>query len=233
MEFLGLPGSGKSTVAREAVSRLRAVGVTAHETYESWNSGRSARLADVAGSLLQASRWRPRLFVEGWRLAGPLAGGATADRARSALYWLSRCGHYERARRTPGLHLIDQGVLQAYWSLVFGGHEERLGAAWPRLEGSRAHADAVVIVSARPQTVLARLSARPGTTSRLERSLGDAAAALERAETALAWVVERLERDQHRQLLLEVDNDPSDGAATAAASVSERLLTHFGSHDGL
>lgn len=227
VEFLGSPGSGKSTIAKETVRLLKASEVNAHETYEKWNSSRSARLADLAGSLLDATLSRPGLLAATWTLAGAFAKGATGDRAKTALHWLSRCGHYQRARRSPGVHLIDQGVLQAYWSLVFAGHDAHLATAWDRLEEARSHSDVVVVVSAQRDTIRARLEARPGTTSRLERALDDSEAALQRSEDALSWVVEHIRSDGRIRLLLEVNNDLNNGIQLAAARVADKLKAHY------
>lgn len=228
VEFLGLPGSGKTTLATETARLLRLSGVKAHETYADWNTGRAARLADVAGSLVPAARWKPRLLLDAWRIAGPLSGGAVGDRAKTAVHWLSRCGHYERARRVGGIHLVDQGVLQAYWSLCFAGHAEHLEALLPALESSRAHAGVVVIVSAAPQTVVERLARRPGVTSRLERSLDDPVTAMRRAEAALARVVAALREWRPHAVVIEADNDDEGGSSAAATGLCTRLLESGG-----
>lgn len=232
VEFLGVPGAGKTTLAGGVAQRLRATGLTVHETFEDWNTSRLARLADLAGSFVPVLRWNPSLLVRGWELGSPVAAHPSRDRAKTAMYWVSRSGHYERARRVPGIHLIDQGVLQAYWSLYFAGHGESLDRLRHRLESSRQHADLVVVVSAGEETVLSRLAARPGMTSRLERSLEDPEEAMSRAQAAVDRALGHLEDPASRPRLVKVVNDDDDGRLTAADEVSA-LLIHPGSGDVL
>jgi hypothetical protein len=222
VELVGLPGSGKTTLVRGAVRELERLGVPAHETFARWNRGRWTRLLDHATTLAALLGGDRRVLV-----AGALAARARPAGARVPLNllanWANRCGHLRMARHAGGVHVMDQGAFQAYWSMAFAAGRKGLEAVLPRLEAARPAVDAVVVVHASGATVARRLAVRPGRTSRLERaSAGGGGPKLERAELEMDHLCRYLRSLGSRGglVVLDVVNDADDGGALAAKGLA-------------
>jgi predicted kinase len=189
VEFIGLPGSGKSTIAHALAELLRRRGAAVSEP--TWRndhaSRRSSRTLRKAGLALAASARDPLRAgaVVQWiaESAQPTIR-ATMMLTLNALYLAEASS---RCARVPGIHIFDQGVLQQLWSLLYqaGNSEdaERRCAEQIAACGTRLH---VVLVDAPLGTLTERLAARSGGASRLEQHLrhSDAQAALRRATSA-------------------------------------------------
>jgi hypothetical protein len=96
---------------------------------------------------------------------------ALADAATRPMQFLVTQALLARARRTPGVHLLEEGLLQALWSagLRAGGNRSvgslaaDLGAVVP---------DLVVVVEAPISAIESRLGSRGSRQSRTERLVG-------------------------------------------------------------
>jgi hypothetical protein len=95
------------------------------------------------------------------------------DLRHRSLNWLVVRGLYRRARRRPGVHVFDQGVVQELCSIGYQGGDWRacLAASGPGAAGLGP--DLLVLVGASVETSVDRLAARPGRQSRLERLASD------------------------------------------------------------
>lgn len=241
VEFVGLPGSGKSTVSHAAAEVLRLRGHRVHEP-----TFRTDRLPSPA-----ARRVRKAILASVGLAAGP--AGAVSDLAairRSAapapggwatggLNWLYVSRTARRAARRPGIHLLDQGVLQALWSVLYATDREDAETdawtdAWARRAAGRIPSGTVaVVLDAADDELHRRLGARTGGGSRLDAEIRQGAGAAERAlsggRAALAAVdavASRLQAegrlDLHR--LNAGGADPSGLADRVAAIVEARLV---------
>ena len=188
VEFAGLPGVGKSTLSHAAAAALRESGeIVTEPTREIIHDPRRQRRKFVlaAGTLarhpvssLAAIR---QIFVSGQN--------SLRDFGATAFNFLYVCRLIEIYRKTPGIHFVDQGCVNALWSI---GYSASRSPAFARLNeigqdccGGQI-SDLVVLVEARRSTVAERLRARPGAQSRLERNVTGSRFD---AEFETAWMV--------------------------------------------
>lgn len=173
VEFCGLPGSGKSYVLDLVVSRLRDRGIRAH--------GTEPRVGPDVSTVTRLGR--KLTLVGGLAIAHPVESVRTgvqiglgqhgfSDAVTRPVHWLLTQALLSRARQTDGVHLADEGLVQALWSVGLRGDVDEVLV---RLGGSRRHwaaPDVVVVVDAPIETVRDRLRARGSSHSRTQR-LGD------------------------------------------------------------
>ena len=192
VEFCGLPGGGKSTLARTVVAQLRLRGVPTTEVM--------ARLGPDAARAGRLSR----------KVAAMVTAAAEPGSARLAVNVGFRSGQHDRrdqlarpvnllvvrhsvrrARRRRGVHVLDQGPLQEWWSAALRADEGRVLALAAIDPAERA--DLVVRVDAPVEVLVARLEARGPRQSRLEGLEFEARAReLERGEALLSTLCEQL-----------------------------------------
>jgi thymidylate kinase len=169
IEFVGIPGAGKSTIAARLEERLRdSVGVAPDPTVPSaaigWISHRLRNRIWLVGTAFR----NPRLLIRAGQLAAttrPVTKGR-----------IKTCVRLLRFDRDPspgsGRFVIrDQGKIQRTWSaLMFAdveADEKHLAALWGSY--SRGRIDTVVYVHCAVDTALNRLHHRLGNASRVER----------------------------------------------------------------
>ena len=173
VEFCGLPGSGKSYVLDLVGSRLRDRGIPAH--------GAEPRVGPEVSTVTRLGR--KLVLVGGLAIAQPVDSVRTgvqiglgqreiSDAVARPFQWLLTQALLSRASHAEGVHLMDEGLVQALWSVGLRGDVD---GVLGRLGGSRrrwAAPDVVVVVDAPIQTVRDRLRARGSSHSRTQR-LGD------------------------------------------------------------
>lgn len=231
VEFVGLPGAGKSTLSHALANALRANGeIVTEPTYEI-TRGRDRRWRKAifaAHTLLR----HPRLSVVGLNQILVSRQRTLRDLIFGAFNFLYICGLMKKIAREPGIHILDQGFFGALWTIRFSAAASTPLAPLIRAGlqcCGRDRLDLVFLIEARPETVLARLRARPGTDSRLEGRGGASrfGAQLDAALCTLAQIrasLEALARDGQVCLRLEtVDNDaPQNRDQTEAVAAVVR-----------
>ena len=230
VEFCGIPGVGKSSVAHAVAAALATSGRSVDEP-----------LAFVAPSLSRSRRLRRKLRLAALEtLTHPVSSGTLAiavarsgqsvgDFVHRAQNWLVVRALFRRSRGRSGVHLFDQGLVQELCSIGYRGDwRAALQSAAPGADDLAP--DLIVRVTAPLEVVQRRLAARAGSQSRLESLDQDEQEAVLRSqaidldEIELAWL-ERFggPRGSRR---VEVDNGAPDmGAAVeqALAAVIELL----------
>jgi thymidylate kinase len=182
VEFTGLPGVGKTTVTRAALSALRARGVRAATTDDLWERRRSAsaparalrrarRVAEIArfGAQHPDLVWHAHAYASGVR---PLNRMSLARAQRLVRMARTTEELLSEADAIGGdVILLEQGGLQELWSALVTGrtvppmarlHSVRraMGPLLPHL---------LVMLVAPPATVAGRIAARRHGTSRFDR----------------------------------------------------------------
>ena len=169
VEFFGLPGSGKTTLAAEVFRRLsvRAPGMLFGP--DLIRDGAGGRTRAAAKALLVA-----RTAADRGALSLPLSAAAvrqpgTRDRIRAAATVASVLGQYAAARRAGAGAVLDQGLLQAAWTLRFRSDDPAAhGVATRLLDRARKNGAIVVFVDTPPETCYRRLHSRSSRHSRMQ-----------------------------------------------------------------
>lgn len=174
VEFVGLPGAGKTTVARHVIRRLRRDGyrcadrrlIGGEPLVRAAHYARfAARTVTAPGQLLAAIRCG--LAVE------PL----TPDRVRHTLTLCAWGYRLDLAhRRDLDVILFDQGVLQTVWSVILDGDMPSV-AALERALQTMALPTAYVHFDIDIDSAVSRIQQRPTGTSRFDHMTPDTAAA--------------------------------------------------------
>jgi hypothetical protein len=229
VELCGLPGSGKSHAARTLIRELAGRGVTVHA---------GGRL--LAPDVFPLSRVTRKLELTAAEIATrpSTAAGVTLGIARSGqrhrgdvagrvVQWLGTQRLIHAARNTAGMHVFDEGVVQALWSIGLRGDVSGVLRTLQSRE-DWATPDLVVHVEAPLEVVHARLAVRPSQHSRVQRQPAPQRwAEIARGQALLADIVAWWTRlHGHARLLRWID----DGAAArnAVAAVAAGLGDHHG-----
>lgn len=171
VEFLGLPGAGKSTLSHRLADLLARRGVAvAQASYDlahgpTTGRRRMRKAMHVARELLR----HPVAALGAARVIRHTEQPDLATRLKLWFNWLLVLALGRAARRDPRVHLFDQGVLQAVWSIAL---EDRSEAALALLDSAGARAampDVAVFVVAGLAAVQQRLHARGSRDSRIDR----------------------------------------------------------------
>jgi len=163
VEFVGLPGAGKTYLATELSRRLGARGleVTA-VSRPRISAGRRAVLI-----LVLAVR-RPGFVRDTARLMRGLAKRGTPDGIRLWTNWLTAQALVEQGRHRPGFTVLDQGPFQLLWSVGMRGGAGAV-ADCAALVRANPTPDVLVVVSVPPELAADRLRKRhPDSADRLE-----------------------------------------------------------------
>ena len=226
VEFLGLPGAGKSAVCRCVAARLRARGIAVAEPIgvlaQTRRQGASGALKRLRKALTVA---RECLAHPGASLGSVRAIAASLQPSpvvstRLALNWLLLRSLLRASRRAP-VALFDQGLLQALWSIALEGRNG-IGRLATALAGSRDLPDAVVVVECGPDVAAARLASRHGRESRADRWSAQDHARFLRAVNVLAQVealVPRLRVLRRPIRVMRIENGAGGDLETIARHV--------------
>ncbi|HEU4641453.1 MAG TPA: hypothetical protein VFS44_03290 [Gemmatimonadaceae bacterium] len=244
LEFLGLPGSGKSRLSQMVAGELRSRGVAVSEPTFTISTTRpvTSRLARKLRYALDGGRGIPTNghYWTRWILASRQR--ELADLGRHSLNWYYVVGMMRRCGAVPGVHVFDQGLFQALWSFGYGASAPTAAMA----DGTALRHNMAAVLP--PRLVVVRLEvSRPviverlteringewrSGRSRLERHLrtGTVEPALARAASALQQI-DRLacELEQRQRItLVQVDNEDLAALHTNAAALADTITDLLG-----
>ena len=233
VEFVGLPGAGKTTISHALVNRFRRGGVPVTEpTFD---------LSQKPGRIgFRQLRFAMRLFAGHPILTLRWMDLVVASRQKSArdfiitsLNLLYSCALVRQSGRRPGVHIFDQGLLQAILSVQYSSRQPpdhaSLAAAVDESIGVNAR-NVAVFVQASPEIVMTRLQQRCGRLSRLERldsteefthALSRYVAAVAHLEQLAAILEDRL---GHRFTIITLSNKSDNSVDSAAEELFGRLV---------
>jgi thymidylate kinase len=172
IEFLGVPGVGKTTIARRLATDLRSHGYRA--AFVGMDSpaelSRRAKLFRHLGEIAPYLIAEPRQAWRSLALLRYFPQPALADSLSRLRYWLRTLALARRWARTAEVAILDQGYFQGLfsWALPCRGFDPRvLSAALeviPRPE-------LLVVVTASAEVVRARLRGRNASHRKIDRCL--------------------------------------------------------------
>ena len=231
VEFLGLPGAGKSTVAHAVSEQLRARGVRVTEPRRT-NGRRGSTVGRLGVKLwyvIQGTLRAPRHTLFWLRLLVESRQARRGDWWGTALNWFYLLGIMRRRGGGPGVQVLDQGIFQALWSVGYAAQQRGVLSSQlvPQLRAALPPRIVVVLVAAGAATATERLRRRDGK-SRLERDLakGSLDSRLATAVTVLnqvEGVAVELAREQ-RIVLQRLSNDQDDTLPAGSAALADAII---------
>ena len=225
LEFAGLPGAGKSTVATEVIKILERRGLRVARDPAVPGAERARQLR---GGYLRFLACQPAFVWNSCRAILRSRQRSKADLGWTTVTWLKRAARLSRALGSPELRLLDPGISQALWSIGLRAQSDTFSQLASALLEAAPLPHLVAVVDADDQAIISRLRARPGSTSRLERQELAAQSLLvarKRLEEVLG-ALERLEAD--RPEVLHTVNDHGRTPSACALEVATWLVD---SHD--
>jgi hypothetical protein len=175
VEFVGLPGVGKSHATRLAAARLAALGTPARSSALRINHelGSCRRVLYKSGVCAAEALGRPGFASRVWRTLIQSGQQSRVDVVRLSYNWLFVVGLLRRARTRPVVELLDEGIFQLLWSIGFSGSDRVIRDCSSTFVEGPAHAlpmpDVVVLVEAPLGVIQARLASRGSRAGRLDR----------------------------------------------------------------
>lgn len=159
IEMFGLPGSGKSTLARKLAAEFD--GKTRKDLSREW-----ANLTALRKTYF-GFRGLADLRMVGAVLAFAIAVGSPSFSAKRRLARFVIKAHWIRSQK--GTLLLDQGALQAIWSIIYGTETVSMRAAERLVAATYRGTNAtIVFVHSTPETAANRIANRKGGRSRLD-----------------------------------------------------------------
>jgi thymidylate kinase len=222
VEFLGVPGSGKSTVSHAVADILKARGVLVAEiTY-----GLDRRHRRIARLLLKSLlsiryilKW-PYRALWYYRSIVSTKQKRVTDLAKALFNWMFIASLVD-GRRASVVTFLDQGIAQALWSVGYAAQRETWTNLFSIEQGSAiAMPDLVVHVRASLESVGDRLMARAQRVSRLD-SLGQDYPSLVQARTNSDAIVRILSAKGVQ--VIEIDNDNQEQLISSARAIADVL----------
>jgi hypothetical protein len=170
VELVGIPGAGKSHLAAAAAAELAARGIPVAQPQAQLGPSvpvgrRLARKSVTCAASALVSPGTTARVVRGIvRSHQP----RQADVVGRLVQWLVAQDLTGRTARWAGVSLLDEGLVQALWSIGVRGNVEPVLRVLDT--SARWHApDLLVVVGVAPELALSRLAARPSRHSRTQR----------------------------------------------------------------
>jgi len=173
VEFVGLPGAGKTTISHAVADALRLKGKNVTEQTFDITLASDRRSQKVILALFNLCR-HPYLSFFSFIKIIKSRQKSLSDVASSAFNIFYICGLMKKISQKPGIHFIDQGYYNAFWTVYFSASPDKLESCDVEsiLDFNRvSRPDMIFLVEAAPETIVERLQKRPGAGSRLERQL--------------------------------------------------------------
>lgn len=220
VEFCGLPGAGKTSLSSAIGQEGDGLTLSRPTRGIAPDVPTGRRLSRKLGLIAAESIRRPVLEARLAHLIGRSGQPGMGEAVSRWVQWASTQALMSRARRAPGVHVFDEGVLQALWSLGLRGDP---AAALRMLTGSvgRWSAPDLVIVLDPPVDLLVRrLRDRSSEHSRLQRLTDDVElhAELVRGRTLLDRLVAWWDETSGAEAsVVRIRNEQHDPAVTMVA----------------
>jgi hypothetical protein len=169
VEFAGLPGAGKTTLAAHTLAALveRGVPCTLVDAAVSASVRRPVRALRRAALASAQLSTHPMTGIAALRTVAASGQESVRDGLAGAVQWLVVQRLAGQARRRSGMHLLEEGAVQTLWTLGLRSRLDGTGNTLPRLAPTLA--DLVVVVDAPLDQLVWRLGQRASRHSRTQR----------------------------------------------------------------
>jgi hypothetical protein len=170
VELCGLPGAGKSSLAALTVEAFRQRGVVVPDPAGGVGPQMSSMLratgksALVAGAVLR----QPGSALRSAMAVGESQQPSSSDALHRWVQWTVAQERVRRARRMRQTALLDEGVVQALWSMGLFGDVEPMLRTITRRRGGYAQPDLTVVLEVPSDVAAERLTTRGSAHSRVQ-----------------------------------------------------------------
>jgi hypothetical protein len=231
IEFIGLPGVGKSTLSHRVADILQQRGWRVEQpTYSVDHEMRVWQRLLLKLRLVTAEAvFHPAGAVRSLRAILATRQASAGDVIRLTVNWLFMSSLLRETERRAGVHIFDEGQVNALWSIGFSARSVSTAGILTGLARRRSTPVVVALIEADIAAVRARLDLRKNGKSRLERT-GPADDAWERARRALQQVKATLQMLTNEGADIQVvavrNRGPEDldALANSLAAAFEELL---------
>jgi len=162
LEFTGLPGSGKTTIATQLIDRLEGKIEVKKGRFE--HLGTIQRIGSKFTSALTSFYYFPKdsFLIIKELFANHISKAEAVRDCLNILYLMER---YHNANKEKGtVHIFDQGLIQAFLSsTMFGKWSDKV------FEIIKKYPDRVILVNVDPETSAKRLIERANQNSRSQK----------------------------------------------------------------
>jgi hypothetical protein len=232
IEFIGLPGVGKSTLSHRVAEMLQQRGWRVEQpTYSvdhemhTWE-----RLLLKLQRVSAEAIFHPASAVRSVRAILATGQVSAADFISVTVNWLFMSSLLRTADRRTGVHIFDEGPLNALWSIAFSAGSAGTAGILGELARQRSTPVLVALIEADIAAVRERHDLRKNGQSRLER-IGPADNAWERARRALQQIKATLQMltdegaEMHVVAVRNRGSEDLDALANQLAAVFEKFLS--------
>lgn len=222
VELCGLPGCGKTTIADALTEQLRSQGIDAFVagSHVSASAPLLSRLFHKAVSVMAVLSASPSAESRAARALAPGQSRARDSIAVPVLWW-TRKRVLARSRRSGGLAVLDEGLVQALWTAGLRS-PGTLPSALVELAESAVRPDVVVHVDVPHRLAIDRLTARRSKHSRVQRlAVQDQLPALQHGDVFLSETLSEWRRRNLSDVVV-IDGTATDCVTQLAAA----LLSH-------
>ncbi|NIX78087.1 hypothetical protein [Microvirga terricola] len=224
VEFLGLPGAGKSTLSHLVANLLLERRYTVEETTYDLDRrfGKFERSVIKLAHIARYLCTHPRCALSNVSSILATRQATLADIKKSIPNWLYVASLVSRRRSDDRIILLDQGVAQAVWSIGFAAEQELWLDLHMNTTSERTpKPDLIIQVQASFETVSVRLDSRKKRISRLE-SLVQNHSVLQHAQDHCDEISLRFEAAGVP--IIKVHNDDPEQLASNARLVTDIII---------
>jgi thymidylate kinase len=189
IEFVGLAGVGKSTISHRVAEILEQRGWRVEQPTYSVDHGMRAwqRLLLKFRLVTAEAIFHPASAVRSAKAILATRQASAADVIRLTVNWLFMSSLLRKTDGRAEVHIFDEGLLNALWSIGFSARSADTPRILGELARQRSTPVVVALIEADIAAVRARLDLRKNGQSRLERT-GPADDVWDRARQALQQV---------------------------------------------
>lgn len=170
VEFLGLPGVGKSSVSHRVAEILVEKGLPVRQPTYTLDHGPSPLVRMIRKSWWVAleSLGHPVYALASLRALQATGQHSTRILLKMMFNWLLVSALMRRGQQEHAIHLFDQGIFQALWSIGLGARDGAIDRVGRDLAGRFPAPTMVAVIEADVATIATRLGSRGGVDSRAD-----------------------------------------------------------------
>jgi hypothetical protein len=217
VEFVGLPGVGKSTLSHRVAEELRKDFANVEEPsfIASHRHGRISQALKTYGLALKTIIMHPAFSLNSIQTIWNSEQRSFSEAKNMIINWLYVSASSRRASNISGLHVLDQGSIQAIWSVAMRAGSQNWISLMDLLIMNYNCRVIVVWVSAQIPTVVRRMKNRERKQSRFDRLSNDEVlSTMKRGGELLNLIITEfdqraIQENTFSQVLIDNDKDDS------------------------